>query len=81
MIKKKNIDLSNLALMLKEIIHQLEQLDENEIETLEILLDDELMKALEEVKANPEFIPLEEFLTNVSNKHQQKSHKAVAEAY
>jgi len=81
MAEKKNIDLSNLAFMLKEIIHQLEQLDENEIETLEILLDDELMQAFEEVKANPEFITLEEFLANVSNKYQQKSRKAVAEAY
>jgi hypothetical protein len=76
--QNKNVDLGNLAFMIKEIIRQMEQLDENEIETLEILLDDELMKAIEEVKANPEFIPLEEFLANVSNKDQQQSRKAVA---
>jgi len=80
MAQKKNIDLSNLAFMLKEIIHQLEQLDENEIETLEILLDDELMQALEEVEANPEPITYEEFFNNVIPDHdRQKSQKAASQ--
>jgi len=80
MIKKKNVDLSNLALMLKEIIYQLEQLNDNEIETLEILLDDETMKALKEVEANPEPITYEEFFNNaVPDFDRQESRKATSE--
>ena len=80
MAKKKNIDLGNLAFMIKEIIRQMEQLDENEMETLEILLDDETMKALQEVEDNPEYITYEEFFDNAIHDHdRQKSQKAIAQ--
>jgi hypothetical protein len=77
--QNKNVDLGNLAFMIKEIIRQMEQLDENEIETLEILLDDELMKAIEEVEMNPEPITYEEFFKNALSDHdRQKSRKAAS---
>ena len=56
MSKNNNhIDLSNLAFMIKELVRIIQQLDENELETLEILLDDEAMKALKEGDVNPEY--------------------------
>ena len=76
---KKQIDLGNLAFMLKEVIQQLEQLDETEIETLEIMLDDELIKAIEESEANPEYLSYEEFFKDaISNKVRQKSNEAAS---
>lgn len=78
MAQKKNIDLGNLAFMIKEIIRQMEQLDENEMETLEILLDDELMKAIEKVEANPEPITYEEFFNNAIPAHDRRKSKKTA---
>lgn len=76
---KKQVDLGNLAIMLKEVIRQMEQLDEDDIETLEILLDDDLMQAIEESEANPEFIPYEEFFKDaISNKSRQENPQATA---
>jgi len=76
---KSHIDLNNLAFMIKEIIRQMEQLDENEIETLEILLDDETMKALEEVESNPEPITYEEFFKDALPDHNRpQSQKAAS---
>jgi hypothetical protein len=46
------IDLGNLAFLIKELMRQVEALDEQERESLEILLDDETMAALEESDQN-----------------------------
>ena len=76
----RQIDLSNLALMIMEIIKQLEQLDEDEMETLEILLDDKTMKVLKETEENPEPISYEEFFKDdLSNHNRQKSQKATSQ--
>jgi hypothetical protein len=41
--------------MIKELVKIIQKLNENELETLEILLDDETMKALKEGDINPEY--------------------------
>ncbi|MEK7273997.1 MAG: hypothetical protein AAB296_07120 [Candidatus Desantisbacteria bacterium] len=45
-VAKKNIDLMNLAFIMKELAAKVQELDEDDLETLEIMLDDELMTDL-----------------------------------
>lgn len=43
---KKNIDLMNLAFILKELASKIQELDEDDLETLELLLDEEVIEML-----------------------------------
>lgn len=55
--RKTNLNLENLAFVLKELSKKVKLLNETELETLEIMLDDEIM----EVINNPS--PMEALLT------------------
>ena len=59
-VAKKEIDLMNLAFILKELAAKVQELDENDLETLEIMLDDELMADLSEPVDKKEYFTHEE---------------------
>ncbi len=68
MKKAKNhidIDLPNLAFSIKEVFGQLEHLNKNETEILETLLDDNTIKALEEIEDSRESVSYEEYFKDV----------------
>lgn len=59
-IAKKEIDLMNLAFILKELSAKVHELDEDDLETLEIMLDDELMADLAKPVDKKEYFTHEE---------------------
>lgn len=59
-VAKKEIDLMNLAFIIKELASKIQELDENDIETLEIMLDEEAMKDLSQPVSKREYLTHEE---------------------
>ncbi len=55
-----SVNLSNLAFMLKELADKVQQLDEEDLETLEILLDDETVARIREAQQCKEYVLYEE---------------------
>ncbi len=55
-----SVDLSNLAFMLRELADKVQQLDEEDLETLEILLDEETLARIREAQRCTEYVSYEE---------------------
>lgn len=54
--QKPLVNLSNLAFLIKEISDRVEHLDEEDLETLEILLDDETLARIREAQQCREYV-------------------------
>lgn len=59
-VAKKEIDLMNLAFILKELASKVQELDEDDLETLEIMLDEEAMEDLSQPVSKKEYFTHEE---------------------
>lgn len=59
-VAKKEIDLMNLAFILKELAAKVQELDENDLETLEVLLDDEVVEMLNQPESSRQYFTHEE---------------------
>ena len=59
-LQKPPVDLANLAFVIREISSQVDQLDEEDLETLEILLDDETLARIREAQECREYVTAKE---------------------
>lgn len=57
---KKEINLMNLAFILKELSNKVQELDESDLETLEVMLDEEVMNDLSKPVSKREYLTHEE---------------------
>ncbi len=59
-VAKKNIDLMNLAFIMKELASKIHELDEDDLETLELLLDEKVIKMLNKPESARQYFTHEE---------------------
>jgi hypothetical protein len=62
---RTSVDLSNLAFTIKEIVRQVQALNEEERETLEILLDDGTLAAIEESDQDKAYVSRQDVFGDV----------------